>query len=192
MTRTETPPGKTSAGAPPLSRLPRPVALALLVLRAGEKDGLGWWDDNALTSGGEYALARLFPRTPKRTALRLALEAARARHRGVLTAAGRLAALTLLELAAPGIWLLEALPDDLEPPIASAAALREQMAAIAPGVLSAVLPAPDASGLLDLSALAPVGTDVEEQAVLLAAGYLRGDRGRSVYPFILAGTGGGA
>jgi hypothetical protein len=66
----------------------RAVGLALLVVRAGARDSLGWWEDEALTEAGAFALRRIFPRDPRRVAVRLAFRAARERHSGVLASAG--------------------------------------------------------------------------------------------------------
>src|SRR5260370_42209248 len=50
--------------------------LALLVVRAGARDSLGWWEDEALTEAGAFALRRIFPRDPRRVAGGVAVWAA--------------------------------------------------------------------------------------------------------------------
>ncbi len=48
--------------------------------RIGEADWLRWWNSNALTDAGRYAMGRLFRRTPDLSAAHLAIAAARVRH----------------------------------------------------------------------------------------------------------------
>lgn len=55
--------------------------LQLLIARAAQKDSLSWWEDESLTRAGGYVLERLFPNAPQSAGLKLALEAARARHK---------------------------------------------------------------------------------------------------------------
>lgn len=50
------------------------------VARIGSSDRLAWWDSEALTPAGLYALERLFRRTAHLTAADLAMRAARLRH----------------------------------------------------------------------------------------------------------------
>lgn len=50
------------------------------VARIGSSDRLAWWDSEALTPAGLYALERLFRRTAYLTAADLAIRAARLRH----------------------------------------------------------------------------------------------------------------
>lgn len=59
----------------------RLIRLRLIVARAGEKDGLGWWESEALSDAGRFVLKRLFPRSRDWAAVELALEAAQVRHR---------------------------------------------------------------------------------------------------------------
>ena len=56
------------------------LRVQLLIARAAQSDSLKWWDDNALTTGGEYLLDKLFPSAPHEIGVKLALESARARH----------------------------------------------------------------------------------------------------------------
>lgn len=50
------------------------------IARIGSADWLGWWESNALTPAGAYALGKLFRRTPRLTAAHLGIRAARVRH----------------------------------------------------------------------------------------------------------------
>ena len=50
------------------------------IARVGEQDWLKWWDSEALTGPGLYAMERLFRRTPRLSAAHLSMLAARARH----------------------------------------------------------------------------------------------------------------
>lgn len=167
------------------------LALALLVMRAGAKDSLDWWDDWALTEAGSYALARIFPRNPGRIALRLAFRAARERHAGALAAGGVRAGTTLFDLTEPLVESISSTVPAAYGPIASMEEFCRRLVALAPGLEGLSLPRPDASGLLDLTAL--LGRHREAPASLaatLAAGYLGAQKGRPVFPFVrFAGEG---
>jgi len=52
----------------------------LAVARIGERDLFHWWESNALTEEGQFALRRLFRHSFVFVAFELALEAARVRH----------------------------------------------------------------------------------------------------------------
>jgi hypothetical protein len=54
--------------------------LQLLIARAAQKDSLNWWEDDSLTSAGNYVLERLFLHAPAEAGRKLALEAARSRY----------------------------------------------------------------------------------------------------------------
>lgn len=60
------------------------VTLRALICRAAQKDSLRWWDDEALTPYAPVILDRLFPRTGRTAALRIAMEAVRSRYPGAL------------------------------------------------------------------------------------------------------------
>ncbi|MBI3963303.1 MAG: BrxE family protein [Deinococcus sp.] len=158
------------------------LKLALLVVRAGAKDSLGWWDDEALTQAGSLALSRLFPRNPGRTAIRLAFRAAQERHAGVLTTAGVTQSTTLLDLTG-SLMESTALAPPTEP-ITSPDEFRTHLMTLVPKVKELTLPQPGASGLLDLTALAghPNQSPLE-RATILAAGYLLAQKGNPVFPF---------
>lgn len=55
-------------------------SLRVAIARLGESDAFGWWNSYALTDVGEFALPRIFRRTPELTAAHLSLMAARLRH----------------------------------------------------------------------------------------------------------------
>ncbi|MGH8591046.1 MAG: hypothetical protein ACREXX_17485 [Gammaproteobacteria bacterium] len=158
----------------------------MIIVRAGARDGMGWWDDEALTEAGTYALAKIFPRNPSRIAIRLAFRAARARHAGVLSAASVNDATTLLDL-------VEGEPADLGDatalagaPIGSPEELRERLVGLEPEVASFSLPPPTAEGLLDMSRFVPGSTVC--RATILAAGYLAAGKGHPVFPFLRSTT----
>jgi hypothetical protein len=173
-------------------RLPSDAAMhiaviALLVARAGQKDSLGWWDDESLTDAGRFALSKIFPRNPGRAALRLAFESAKGRHAGVLAAAGVTHATTLLDLAEPFVEDLSSTSNPWSTPIATPEDFRHELLACAPDAARVRVPSPDLTGLLDLTALAGHGAEkLVERAVTLAAGYLLGQTAKPVFPFIRA------
>ena len=170
----------------------RVVGLALLVVRAGARDSLGWWEDEALTEAGAFALRRIFPRDPKRVAVRLAFRAARERHSGVLASAGVGRVTTLLDLTESLVEGTAVLPGSLDEPIASPDELRRRMRELAPRLDDLRIPQPQTFGLLDLTALTErSGVSLGEMATMLAAGYLNGEKGRPVIPYI-HGAGEGA
>ncbi len=156
-------------------------ALALTVVRAGARDSLNWWDDDALTEAGSYALAKVFPRNPARIAVSLALRAARARHAGVFTAASINDATTLLDLIDDEPSTLERFLGVARGPIGSAEELRMRLVAYAPEIALVQLPPASPEGLLEVEH--PPTEPGYVEAVFLAAGYLAGDKGRPVFPF---------
>ena len=163
----------------------RVIALALLVVRAGAKDSLDWWDDEALTRAGRFVLARIFPRAPGQAAVRLALRAARERHAGVLAAAGVASATTLVDLAEPLLHGVDAADLVSAEPVASEEEFRGRLVALVPEAVSLGLPQPTASGLLDLTHLvAPAGPSLLDRAIVLGAGYLAGRKREPVFPFV--------
>ena len=56
------------------------LRLRLLICRAAATDSLRWWEDASLTEDGAFLLGRLFPRSARAAARRLALQAALLRH----------------------------------------------------------------------------------------------------------------
>lgn len=54
--------------------------IRLAIARLGESDAFGWWSSHALTEAGEFALPRIFRRSPALAAAHLSLMAARLRH----------------------------------------------------------------------------------------------------------------
>lgn len=160
------------------------AALTLLVVRAGARDSLAWWDDDAPTSAGAFVLARLFPRNPGGAALRLALRAARERHAGVLAASGVDHGVTLLDLPSSADSFA-AIPPTLHSPITSPDDFRRRLLDLAPEADGLDPPRAGDSGLLDLTPLAgrPEQSAVE-RATVLAAGYLRARKGEPIFPFL--------
>lgn len=57
------------------------IALRLLIIRAAQKDGLRWWEDESLTQAGGFLVEKLFLMDTAETARKLAMEAARTRYR---------------------------------------------------------------------------------------------------------------
>jgi hypothetical protein len=166
----------------------RAVGLALLVVRAGARDSLGWWEDEALTEAGAFALRRIFPRDARRVAVRLAFRAARERHSGVLASAGVGRVTTLLDLTEALVEGTAVLPGDLDEPITSPDELRRRVRELAPGLDDLRIPQPQAFGLLDLSALTGRSDlSLGETVTMLAAGYLAGEKDRPVIPYFRSG-----
>jgi hypothetical protein len=179
-----------------LSSTEQIVRLALLIARAGQNDSLKWWDDDALSEAGLFALSRVFPRNPRSAAVRLAFLAATERHRGMLDSAGVRGATTLLDFAEAALAtpyengpFVTAVRDE---PITSVGQLRTLLQDLAPGVTTIEIPSPSPDGLLDLTDL--VGRTrpgPQARAALLAAGYLQGQVGKPVIPYVRADTRGG-
>jgi hypothetical protein len=61
----------------------------LAVARLGERDLFHWWESNALTEEGRYALGRLFRHTAIWAGMALAIEAAQARHEALVPPGAR-------------------------------------------------------------------------------------------------------
>lgn len=62
----------------------------LAVARIGERDLFHWWESNALTEEGQFALRRLFRQSFMWVGVDLALEAARLRHEVLIPAGVRI------------------------------------------------------------------------------------------------------
>jgi hypothetical protein len=159
------------------------VTLASIIIRAGARDSLDWWDDEAMTPEGDIVLGRLFPRSTRRLARRLAALAAQERQAGLLGAL-RSSVVTLLDLQ-PEAFEAMTVPDE---PITNEEDLRARLAQHAPAVVDVRLPGAAVGALFDLTpAMQPLKQSAEDLAVLLASGYLHGRRGRPVIPYIRAG-----
>lgn len=179
------------------SSIERTVRLALLIIRAGERDSLKWWDDESLSEAGLFALSRILPRNPNAAAVRLAYLAARERHRGMLASAGIPGATTLLDFVEVALSEPQerssAVAAVREEPITSVGQLRTLLQEVAPEVRTIELPAPSGNGLLDLSDLVGRATPGPQvRAALLAAGYLQGQVGKLVVPYLRGGALGGS
>lgn len=167
------------------------VRIRLAVARAGQRDGLAWWDDESLTPGADFLLRRLFPRTAPRAAHRLATLAARARHRNVLTEVPRARHLfdfgdeTEYRLAELLRSLDHELGDAPRDPIASRDALGHALRAIAPE------PSPAPIVPTDVQRAVRLGDELAtlplvERALALAWTYVRTGAGAgeaAVFPF---------
>ena len=94
--------------------LPVLFSYRLAVTRIGERDLFHWWESNALSEEGRYALGRLFRQTSTWVAIELALESAWFRHNALVPPG---APITLFNLG-PEIedaftsWLRRAKVDD--------------------------------------------------------------------------------
>jgi len=167
------------------------VALAIVVARAGCADSLGWWDDESLTEAGLFGLKRLFPRSYQAAAVRLALRAAQTRHDGILARLGIAGVRHLFNLPTPvsadlGVPDHETLPAGIWTPIPDRETLRARLQAAA-GDLPALSIKSSVSleGFIDLSAQVQEPTAGSgDIARILASGYLLGDKGKLVLPFV--------
>jgi hypothetical protein len=159
--------------------------VVLLILRAGQKDSLGWWDDESLTDAGRYAFDKLFPRNPRYLAVRLAFSAAKERHQGMLKAARIDTSVTIWDLAEPIMESFQGiLPTSLHP-IRTVEEFRQQLIHLLPSVRDVQIPAPDKTGLLDLSPRMNAKRQHRIDFIeLLATGYLSGGVGNPVFPFL--------
>jgi hypothetical protein len=159
------------------------VQLASVIVRAGARDSLDWWDDDSLTPEGGIVLGKLFPRSTRRLARRLAALAAQERQAGLLGDL-RSSVITLLDLSAEVLEAVE-VPDE---PITNEEALRDRLIQHAPALADVRLPAAASGPLFDLTPAVPAARPSPEGlAVLLASGYLHGRRGRPVIPYVRAG-----
>src|SRR5262245_14215941 len=104
------------------------VRLASVIVRAGARDSLDWWDDESLTPEGGIVLGRLFPRLTRRLGSRLAALAAQERQAGLLGDL-RSSVLTLLDLPAESLEAVD-VPDTT---IANEEDLRNHLIELAPG-----------------------------------------------------------
>jgi hypothetical protein len=163
-----------------LARCELAATLASVIVRAGARDSLDWWDDESLTPEGGIVLGRLFPRSTRRLARRLAALAAQERQAGLLGGL-RDSVVTLLDLPPE---VLEAV-NVTDEPITSEEDLRDLLAQHAPAVADVRLPRAADGALFDLTPAMQPST--EDLAALLASGYLHGRRGRPVIPYIRAG-----
>ncbi len=167
------------------------VGLCLVIARAGCLDSLAWWEDNSLTEAGLFSLKRLFPRTYERAAIRLAMQAARTRHEGVLRVAGITDGSHLYSLLNPEAMIegpseLDSLRSDLWSPIPDRNILQRRLEAMA-GPLPRLPVGVNVGlqGLIDLSDILPKSVAAKGQVAMnLAAAYLLGDQGKPVVPYV--------
>jgi len=118
----------------------------LAIARLGERDLFHWWESNALTEEGRYALGRLFRHTAQWAGISLAIEAARARHEALVPPGARVTLFSLgpeLEDAYES-WLRRAKSDNgsraIELPIVPAVA----RSSVSDAMAALMLPAEDA------------------------------------------------
>jgi hypothetical protein len=142
-----------------------------------------WWEDESLTEAGSVVLARILPRSSQSLGRRLAWLAARARHEGILGSltptVRTLFDLVPAETTTPVVPPSEAIKSSQE--------LREALLRIVPDLPDGLMPAPTGA-LLDLTDwVGAAGCVSQELAQCLAAGYLRGQPGQLVVPFVRAG-----
>ena len=96
------------------------LAIRLLIARAGNRDSLGWWDDDSLSVSAEFVLQRMFPVEPPLAGRRLALEAAFARHQALAPADPHIVHLYRLDSDNRDRWatrfhMLESIPVPAKP-----------------------------------------------------------------------------
>lgn len=174
------------------------LRLRLIVARAGEKDGLGWWDSDALSPAGAYVLQRIFPRSASWAGIELAIEAATIRHKGML---GSLPALSLFTLGAEwdhrvSGYMQHLLRERQVVPIPGTIQSSSELAELlreSGGVTSDDFPPPEAATLFEPQVLevgqtqnqGPLSAEEVLRLVkLLTASYTRGDKGRLLVPYI--------
>jgi hypothetical protein len=173
--------------------------LRLLIARAGERDGLAWWESDALSEAGQFVLKRLFPRSSGWAGVESALEAAAIRHRRVL--GNRSGVLSLFSLGeaieravAQHVRGLRRSGVDLPslPPVSSIATLTELLRERG-GLNDGDLQLPDAQRMLMLEGIeigrltsrqAAVPDEVAWAAKRLAAAYTLGEPGSLFVPYV--------
>jgi len=159
------------------------VRLRLLICRAAATDSLRWWEDASLTEEGAFLLGRLFPRSARAAARRLALQAALLRHEVALAELPR--PRHLFDLGAELEALLQEVPleeqDVPDSPILDVETLLAQIghgARRAQGRPGGVLPV----------AVPPDAASLRQHALVLAAAYTAGRPGEPVFPFLAEGS----
>lgn len=167
------------------------LELRLLIARAGNRDSLGWWDDESLTADAGFVLERIFPMAPALAARSLALSAAVARH--VAVCAEQEGALHLYRLAvdnqdqlAQRVLPLQAIPLP-EGPITTMEALRQELLSrLRQPAEYKVVRRTNARGLHIAVPPCPRGTSpLLHRAWALAWAYLEGAPQQPVFPFLL-------
>jgi hypothetical protein len=159
--------------------------VALLIARAGAKDSLNWWDDDSLTSAGEFVLGRIFPRKWKLISCRLAIRAAKEKHEGAARTVGLEDIATLFSNVST-VGLESTVAEGIvTSPLHSMDEFRGRLATLCPRVTEFDVPQPQDSGLLDITDI--TGGDNPSTETLVAAfasGYTRAQAGKPVFPFI--------
>lgn len=164
------------------------LSLRLLIAQAGNKDSLGWWDDDSLAGHSAFLLTRIFPIEPLTAARSLALQAALARHQAAFEDNARAFHLfrldrdnqdgLLVRFLSPGRLPM---PDD---PITSIDELRDQLLrlTVEPRPYTRVREAAGNRLLIELPP--PIGMPyLRHRAETLAWAYLEAEPGRPVFPY---------
>jgi len=169
------------------------------IARAGESDGLNWWRSEALGSAGQSVLSKLTPRIREWSGVKVAVEAAKLRHSGMLSKIG---GWHLFDLGDTVEAMLETDPDwewnlwnkyrgALKEPFTEPTQLCNFLmnsVGIDKSYFQAALKRTPVSGRVEVSALtasALAGEAMLTQAVAeLAAAYVLGDRHQLVVPYI--------
>ncbi len=160
------------------------LALRLMIARAAAADSLGWWEDDALTDAGLGLATRLFPRAPGLARQRLAIMAARARHRAAL--ANRSGAIHLFDLGGvPELALNDALAMSKWPIPAAFATVDDLRVALSN--LGVVPPRsvsePARGGIVVLDPDPEPGVSPLALAQRFASGYVHAMPGQPVFPY---------
>ena len=166
------------------------------VARIGSNDWMGWWDSNALTLSGEYALKRLFRRSSRLTAAHLAIRSARIRHDHAVPQERLIHLFNFGEAfeGAFGRWLIDRkaegwTPGDLvgEPEDPQKVSVAEALKSLDCDAPNESVEAPSQNGCLVLGRVSP--TEVEEEgrrlelAKTLVGAYGAGSAGKLVVPY---------
>lgn len=174
------------------------LVLRKIIAGAGERDSLGWWDSDALSSAGSYVLQRIFPRSASWAGIRLAIEAATIRHRMIL---GNQPALSLFALGEE--WESQTnkglkhryssaeppfTPGSVQSPSDLLALFQESdvlrlQGWVAPRPLELFEShAMEVGQVRDAKMLSP--EDIVQWVSILAVSYAQGDKGRLVIPYL--------
>lgn len=169
-------------------------ALKAIIIFAGERDRLSWWDDWSMTSVGDEILGRLFPRSGPDAAIRLGMLSATRRHSGVLQNVGVDDGMTLfdLRLGSDDEFMVAPFDPSYLPieEIRDTPSLRSHLERVLEGLLPSIDGAvTDGFGAVDLTGYLPQDSESPlATAAVLCAGYILGERGRTVIPYYRKGA----
>lgn len=165
------------------------LRLRLLIARAANKDGLNWWDDEALTPAAQFILDRTFPIAPPLAARSLALQAAFNRHEAAcdydpdVFHLYRLDSDNLDRLVLE-FWPLLEIPFP-EAPITNIAELRQQLESLTKTAMTYDIISRGSNGAVAIRLHRPA-SDVSllvHRAQTLAWAYLEGNVGQPCLPY---------